>query len=92
MIRSFRNRGLRQFFETDNARRLPVQNVARVRQILAALQVARRPADMNVPGWRYHNLAPGQPSRYSVWVSGNYRITFAWNDADAVDVDIEDYH
>lgn len=92
MIKSFRNRGLRQFFETGNTRRLPVENAQRVRQILVALDDAKSPAAMNVPGFRWHNLAPRWPSRYSVVVSGNYRITFAWQGEDAVEVDIEDYH
>lgn len=93
MIKSFRHRGLRQFFEDGSARRLPVQGQdARLRQILEALAGARRPGDMNLPGWRFHNLAPHQPSRYSVRVTANYRVTFAFEGQHAVDVDIEDYH
>lgn len=92
MIKSFTHKGLRQFFQTGAARRLPVPNAARVRLILDALDAATKPADMNLPGWRWHNLAPKAPSRYSVWVSGNYRVTFAFEGADVVDVDIEDYH
>ena len=92
MIKSFRNRGLEVFFRTSNARRLPVQNTARVSLILRALDAATRPSDMNLPGWRWHSLAPGMPGRYSVFVTGNYRLTFAFDGADAVDVDLEDYH
>lgn len=91
MIKSYRNTALEAFATQGVTRRLPVQNVARVRRILGLLQSANRPMDMNVPGLNFHNLAPAQPSRFSVWVSGNYRITFAWDDG-AVDVDIEDYH
>lgn len=92
MIKSIKDKGLRRFWETGKAGKLAVQNTARVQQILAALDAAGRPADMNVPGYVFHSLAPGQPGRYSVRVTGNYRITFAWSGADAVDVDLEDYH
>lgn len=92
MIKSFRNKGLQLFWETGSTRRLAVQNPKRVQAILVALDAAVRPADMNTPGLRWHPLAPGQPGRYAVEASGNYRVTFAFSGADAVDVDLEDYH
>jgi proteic killer suppression protein len=92
MIKSFKHTGLQAFFQTGNARRLPVENQARVRRMLAALNAATHPNQMNVPGYFWHSLAPGQPSRYSVKVTGNYRLTFAFDGADAADVDLEDYH
>lgn len=90
MIRTFRSKPLRQFFETGNAGRLSVQNDARVRRILRALMVAAKPEDMNLPGYFFHGLEGGM--RWSVRVTGNWRITFGWDGADAVDVDLEDYH
>jgi len=92
VIRSFRNRGLREFFETGNARRLSVQNPDRMRRILLALHAARRPEDMNLPGFRFHPLRGKESGRYAVDASGNWRVTFGWNDRDAIDVDLEDYH
>jgi toxin HigB-1 len=92
MIRSFLSRGLREFHESGATRRLPVQNANRVRQILLALEAARRPGDMNIPGFVFHPLGRMAPGRYAVRVTGNYRVTFAWSGDDAVDVDIEDYH
>lgn len=90
MIRSFRSKPLQRFAEKGDASKLPVQNVDRVRRILGRLDVVRVPADMNLPGWYFHSLKGVK--RYSVRVSGNWRITFGWNGDDAVDVDIEDYH
>lgn len=92
MIKSYRSKPLRAFVEKGEARKLPVKQIERLTQIMTALQVAKRPSDMDVPGWRFHSLAPGMKGRYSVWVSGNYRVTFAFNGVDAVDVDLEDYH
>lgn len=92
MIRSFRDRGLREFFETGNPRRLSVQNPERIRRILLALDAATRPADMNIPGFRFHPLKGKDAGRYAVDVSGNWRVTFGWTDRDAVNVELEDYH
>lgn len=91
MIRSYRSKPLRRFAEEGNASKLPVPNTDRVRRILAALEAAVTPEEMNLPGYRFHGLQ-GKPKRYAVDASGNYRITFGFDGTDAVDVDIEDYH
>ncbi len=51
-----------------------------------------RPEDMNVPGWRLHSLRGNWKGRWAVDVSGNLRLTFAFDGEDAVDVNLEDYH
>lgn len=91
MIRSFRSKALRLFAEKGDASKLPVRNHARVRRILALLDAAGAPEDMNLPGLRFHGLH-GNPTRYAVDASGNYRVTWAWDAPDAVDVDLEDHH
>jgi proteic killer suppression protein len=91
MIRSFRSKALRLFSATGDGRKLPVQNHARVRRQLAVLDAATLPEDMNLPGYRFHGLE-GEPKRYAVSVTGNYRLSWAWDAPDAVDVDLEDYH
>jgi len=92
MITSFKDKALRRFFETGSTKGIAVQNTDRVRRVLLALNEARHAADLNQPGLHWHDLAPKQPSRYSVWISGNYRITYAFKGENAVDVDLEDYH
>jgi proteic killer suppression protein len=47
---------------------------------------------MNLPGFRFHALSGRDKGRYAVDASGNWRITFAWTEGDASDVDLEDYH
>jgi proteic killer suppression protein len=69
-----------------------VQNPDRIRRILAQLDAAAAPEDMNLPGLRFHGLKGRGKGRFAVWVSGNWRITFGWLEGDAVDVDLEDYH
>ena len=60
--------------------------------ILDRLDAAKAPAQMNVPGLRFHALTGNLKGRYAVTVSANWRVTFGWHDEDAIDVDLEDYH
>ena len=90
MIRSFRSKGLRRYAEKGDASRLSVQNAERVRRILARLDTAIAPGDLDLPGLFFHPLKG--IARYSVRVTGNWRITFGWDGKDAVEVDLEDYH
>ena len=92
MIRSFKNKGLRKFAEKGDASKLSVRNEGKVRRILAALDVATAPEQMDIPGYRFHPLQGDNMGRFSVTVTGNWRITFAFDGEDAVDVDLEDYH
>lgn len=90
MIRSYRSKALKLFANGD-ASKLPVANAAKVERILALLEAATRPEDMNLPGYRFHGLQ-GKPKRFAMDASGNYRVTFGWEKDDAIDVDLEDYH
>jgi len=90
MIRSFRSKALRTYLETGSAKGLSVPNAERVGRMLAALDDATRPEDVNLPGYRFHGLQGDV--RWSIRVTGNWRITFGWDGTDAVDVDLEDYH
>jgi proteic killer suppression protein len=55
------------------------------------LESAGKPEDMNIAGFRFHALH-GKPPRWSVRVTGNYRVTFGWSGDNAHEVDLEDYH
>lgn len=91
-IKSFRSKSLRRFFETGKPRGLPVQDDKRVARMLRALEQAASPAEMDLPGYHFHPLTGNQRGRFSVRVTGNYRLTFSWDDEHATDVDLEDYH
>jgi toxin HigB-1 len=92
MIRSFRSKALSALFASGRTGPLPVENSARVSRMLRALNAAERPEDVNLPGFRIHSLSGRYKGRYSITVTGNWRITFGWDGQDAIDVDIEDYH
>ena len=92
MIRSFRSKALSRYYALGETAKLSVQNPARIRRILIALNDAKVPDDMNLPGMRFHGLKGQDRGRFAVDASGNWRITFGWDGDDAVDVDLEDYH
>jgi proteic killer suppression protein len=84
MIRSFRSKALQRFAASGDASRLSVRHHDRVRQILLVLDAAAAPEAMNMPGLRFHPLKGRDRGRVAVWVSGNWRITFAFDGEDAV--------
>lgn len=91
VIRSFRHKGLREFFCTGQSRKiLRIQN-SRILILLDFLDMAKKPEEMNLPGFHFHKLQ-GFEERYSVRVSANWRLTFGWVGSDAIKVDLEDYH
>lgn len=90
MIRNFRSKALATYFATGNAGVLSVPNAARVGRMLRVLDAASRPEDANLAGFYFHRLQ-GVP-RWSIRVTANWRLTFGWDRADAIDVDLEDYH
>lgn len=92
MVRSLRSKALRRFGERGDASKLSVQNPDRIRRILARLDAAMKPEDMDLPGFRFHGLKGKDRGRYAVDARGNWRVTFGWLDGDAVDIDLEDYH
>jgi toxin HigB-1 len=92
MILSFRSKSLKRFWQKNDAAGIRPDWVNRVRLVLSLLDKAARPEDANVPGLNFHALTGGQTGRFSLLVSRNWRITFAWQDIDAIDVDLEDYH
>ena len=88
----FAHKGLRELFERGDARRLNPAHVARIRFVLADLADARRPGDMNRPGYRLHPLKGARRGQWSVRVSGNWRIVFHFVGDAAAGVDLIDYH
>lgn len=92
MIRNFRHEGLMRFFTVSEKKGINPRHAERIERLLDRLDAASRPEDMNLPGFGYHGLTEFNPKRYAVSVSGNWRITFAFQGEDAVDIDLEDYH
>ncbi len=92
MIKTFRHKGLQAFFETGSKAGINPQHAPKLNRQLARLDEAKAPEDMNLPGWKLHPLAHDLAGHWSVWVNGNWRMTFTFENGDAVLVDYQDYH
>ena len=92
MIKSFRHKGLKRFYETGAKSGIQARHAPRLRLQLAALDTAQTIDDMDIPGYRLHSLKGKLKGRWSIWVSGNWRLTFEFKDGNIHILDYEDYH
>ena len=92
MISSFRHEGLRKYFESGSVTGIQPAHAKRLTMQMAALDTAEKINDMDLPGFRLHPLKGAEKGRWSIWVSGNWRITFEFDNGNAFVLDYEDYH
>ncbi|MGD9585622.1 MAG: type II toxin-antitoxin system RelE/ParE family toxin [Brachymonas sp.] len=92
MIKSFNHKGLQAFFERGSKAGIQPRHAAKLGRQLAQLNVATCSDDMNLPGWRLHALQGNLAGHWSVWVNGNWRMTFRFEGVNVVLVDYQDYH
>ena len=92
MIASFRHRGLKALYEGRTTKHVAPGHVAKLRDILFALDPSSGPKGMNLPGFELHKPGHQMKDHYAVSVSGNWRVTFRFEDGEAVEVNYLDYH
>ena len=92
MIKSFKHRGLIRFFVNGNFKGIPARSADRIERLLDVLDACAMPADMALPGFKFHQLTGDRKGIYSFSVTANFRITFSFRGEDATDVDLEDCH
>ncbi len=92
MIKSFRHKGLKKFFDSGSVAGIQPQHSRRLRMQLMALDTAITIEDMDIPGFKLHSLKGSDKDRWSVWVNGNWRITFEFRDSHVFVLNYEDYH
>jgi proteic killer suppression protein len=92
VIRSFRHRGLKQFYESGDPSRINAALRGKVQRLLSALDAAESPRALDIPGFRLHPLKGGREGFWSMAVSGNWRVISHFEDGDAFDTGLLDYH
>jgi toxin HigB-1 len=92
LIASFRSRGLRRLYDKNDAARLPAQDLRRIRLILAALDAAQSPKDLDVQTFHLHPLKGDLRGFWAITVRANWRIAFRFEQGNVCDVDLIDYH
>ena len=91
MIKTFKHKGLEEFFYTGSKKGIRPEQAKRIERILDRLNAANEIKDMNYPGSFLHKLSGYKKEYYAVKVSGNWRIFFQFIDGDAYVIDYDDY-
>ncbi|CDN53788.1 Plasmid maintenance system killer [Neorhizobium galegae bv. officinalis bv. officinalis str. HAMBI 1141] len=92
MIVSFRHKGLEAFYRSGTTKGIQAAHAAKLARILGLLDVAVSPEDLNLPGFKLHPLKGNLKGHWSIWVNGNWRVTFRFVSPDVELVDYQDYH
>lgn len=92
MIKSFKHKGLEDFFYTGSKKGIKPDHASRLSKTLDRLNAANEIKDMNYPGSFLHQLSGNKKGLHAVKVSGNWRVFFQFIDGDAYIVDYDDYH
>jgi len=92
MIQSFKHKGLKKFYETGNTKGIQSSHARKLRMQLAALDTAQSIEDMDIPGYRLHQLKGSRKGFWSITVNGNWRLTFKFLDGNVHILNYEDYH
>lgn len=92
MIKSFKHKVLQKLFVHDDRSKINPNHILKIIRILDRLDASVSPQDMNLPGYKLHELTGKQKEIWTVWISGNWRITFQFDGNDAINVDYLDYH
>ena len=83
---------MRKYFESGSLAGIQPAHANRLKMQLAALDTAQVIEDMDIPGFRLHPLKGSERGRWSIWVNGNWRVTFEFKNGNAFILDYEDYH
>ncbi len=92
MILGFRHKNLERLFERGKRQVIPPALVNKIIRILARLDEATQPGDMNLPGYELHPLRGKLEGHWAVKASRNWRVTFRFTGEDVTDVNLVDYH
>lgn len=92
MIKGFVHKGLEAFFTTGTTKGIQAKHAKRLARMLDRLDAAGAAQDMNAPGYDLHPLKGDKAGHWSATVSGNWRLTFRFEDGHAYVVNYQDYH
>ncbi len=92
MIKSFKHKGLKKFYETGSKACIKSNHIKKLRIQLTALSTATCIKDMDLPGFRLHSLKGNRKNFWAIHVSKNWRIVFKFEEGNVYIVDYEDYH
>lgn len=93
MIKSFRSKEAEKVFHRNFSHKLPQDIQKTAYRRLAYLHSAKELKDLLLPpSNRLEKLYGNRLGQYSIRINDQWRICFKWQDGDAYEVEIVDYH
>jgi proteic killer suppression protein len=93
VIRTFRDSQTASLFDRKPARKLPADIQSVALRKLRHLDAAERLGDLAaIPANRLEKLAGDRAGQHSIRINRQWRICFRWQNGEAHDVEIVDYH
>jgi len=92
MIKSFKHKGLEKFYESGSTKGIQANHAKKLRMQLAALDTAQSVDDMDIPGYRLHQLTGDRRGIWTIRVNANWRLTFEFEEGNVYILNYEDYH
>jgi toxin HigB-1 len=92
MIKTWKHKGLKGLFLSGSKKGISPDMADKVRRRLDVLDAANSLWALGLPGFRLHPLTGDMKGFYSIRITGNWRLTFRFEDGDVFDLDLEDYH
>ena len=92
MIKSFKHKGLEKFYESGSTKGIQANLARKLRVQLAALDTAQSMDDMDIPGYRLHQLTGDRRGIWTITVNANWRLTFEFEEGNVFILNYEDYH
>ena len=92
MIKSFKHKGLEKFYESGSTKGIQANHAKKLRMQLVALDTAQSIDDMDIPGYRLHQLTGDREGIWTISVNANWRLTFEFEEGNVYIFNYEDYH
>jgi proteic killer suppression protein len=92
MIKPFKHKGQEKFYESGSTKGIQANHAKKLRMQLTALDTAKSVEDMDIPGYRLHQLTGDRRGIWSITVNANWRLTFEFEEGNVYILNYEDYH
>lgn len=92
MIKSFKHKGLKLFYETGSTAKINPRHADKLHNILQVLDYATEPKQLYFPAFQLHQLRGNLNGYYSISVNSHWRVIFKFEDKDIILVNYLDYH
>jgi len=93
VIKTFADKYTMEIYLTGGSKRLPPDLIRRARRKLEYVDIASRLEDLRTPpGNNLHRLEREREGQHAIRINDQWRVCFRFEDGDAYEVEITDYH